>query len=340
MGKVIGFGDFLLRLSPPGYLRFIQADRLDVNYTGAEANVLISLAVMGIATEFVTRLPENDIARAGIAMLQKFGVGTKHTAWGGKRIGIFYLEKGASQRPSKVIYDRQDTAIAQASIGDFDWDEIFTNASRLHLTGITPALGSTMPAVCQNVVRMAKERNVAVSCDLNYRKNMWTETEAKACMENIIPDIDLLIANEEDADKVLGIRAAGSNVTEGRLDRDGYADVARQICERYHIGEVGITLRRSISASDNDWGALLYSGGKPYFSKTYPVHIVDRVGAGDSFAAGLLYAKEKAMPPQNAIEYAAAASCLKHSIELDFNLSTVEEIERLAGGDGSGRVQR
>ncbi len=210
MGKIIGFGDFLLRLSPPGYLRFIQADQFDVNYTGAEANVLVSLSIMGLETQFVTRLPNNDIAEAGIAMLRKFGVGVQHIARGGDRMGLFYVEKGAAQRPGKVVYDRKETAIAQASVDDFDWNAVFSGTSRLHMTGITPALGPGMPALCINIVRMAKEHGIAVSCDLNYRKNMWSETEAKACMERVIPGIDLLIANEEDADKVLGIRAAGT----------------------------------------------------------------------------------------------------------------------------------
>lgn len=340
MKKVVGFGDFLVRLSPPGYQRFIQCSQFDINYTGAEANVCVSLSMMGIETEFVTRLPDNDIAKAGLSMMRKYGVGVKHVAFGGNRMGVFYLEKGASQRPGKVIYDRQHTAIAESKPEDFDWDAIFDDASWLHLTGITPALSDTMPKVCIHAVQEAKKRGVRVSCDLNYRKNMWTQEQAKACMESIIPGIDIIIANEEDAEKVLGIRAAETDIISGKLSREGYVDVARQICEKYNIKEAAITLRRSISASDNGWGALLYSGGKAYFSKEYTIHIVDRVGGGDSFAAGLLYAKIKELAPQEAIEYAAAASCLKHSIELDFNLSTVEEVERLVRGDGSGRVQR
>jgi len=340
MSKVVGFGDFLVRLSTPGYRRFIQADQFEINYTGAEANVCVSLSMMGVKTEFVTRLPDNDIARAGLSQLQKYGVGVKHVVYGGERMGVFYLEKGASQRPSKVVYDRKYTSIAKASIDDFNWDEIFKDTSWLHITGITPALSEGMPDVCIYAVKHAKANGVKVSCDLNYRKNMWTEQQAKACMESIITDIDLLIANEEDADKVLGIRAVETDVIAGKLSREGYTDVARQICSKYGVREVAITLRRSISASDNEWSALLYTGGQPYFSKTYPIHIVDRVGGGDSFAAGLLYAKINQFDPQRTIEYAASASCLKHSIELDFNLSTVDEIERLMHGDGSGRVQR
>ena len=340
MGKLVGFGDFLVRLSPPGYQRFIQCNQFDINYTGAEANVCVSLSMMGIPTDFVTRLPDNDIARTGLATMRKFGVGVDHVAFGGERMGVFYLEKGASQRPSKVIYDRKFTSIAQAGIQDFDWEAIFEGAERLHITGITPALSDTMPQVFRYAVKEAKKRGVLVSCDLNYRKNMWTEAQAKACMEQVLPDIDLVIANEEDAEKVLDIRAAGTDVVAGKLNRDGYVDVARQICDKYGVPEVAITLRRSISASDNEWGALLYTGGQPYFSRTYAIHIVDRVGGGDSFAAGLLYGKMKGFDPQKTVEYAAAASCLKHSIELDFNLSTVEEVTKLMEGDGSGRVQR
>ena len=340
MGKLVGFGDFLVRLSPPGYQRFIQCNQFDINYTGAEANVCVSLSMMGIPTDFVTRLPDNDIARTGLATMRKFGVGVDHVVFGGERMGVFYLEKGASQRPSKVIYDRKFTSIAQAGIQDFDWEAIFEGAERLHITGITPALSDTMPQVFQYAVKEAKKRGVLVSCDLNYRKNMWTEAQAKACMEQVLPDIDLVIANEEDAEKVLDIRAAGTDVVAGKLNRDGYVDVARQICDKYGVPEVAITLRRSISASDNEWGALLYTGGQPYFSRTYAIHIVDRVGGGDSFAAGLLYGKMKGFDPQKTVEYAAAASCLKHSIELDFNLSTVEEVTKLMEGDGSGRVQR
>ncbi len=340
MKKVVGFGDFLVRLSPLGYSRFLQSSQFDVNYTGAEANVCVSLSMMGIPTKFVTKLPNNDIAKAGLAMMRKHNVNVDHVAFGGERMGVFYLEKGASQRPSKVIYDRKYTAIAESSASDFDWEAIFEDVLWLHMTGITPALSKTMPEVFNTVVKEAKKRGVLVSCDLNYRKNMWSQEEAKTCMEKVLPDIDLVIANEEDAEKVLGIKAKGTDVVAGCLDKDGYVDVASQICEKYGVKEVAITLRRSINASDNEWGALLYSEGKPYFSKTYAIHIVDRVGGGDSFAAGLLYGKMHEFDPQKRIEYAAAASCLKHSIELDFNLSTEEEVMRLMEGDGSGRVQR
>jgi len=340
MKKMVGFGDFLLRLNPEGYLRFIQARNLGVNYTGAEANVCVALAMMGMETEFVTRVPDNDIAKAGVAELRKFNVGTKHIAYGGDRLGIFYIEKGASQRPSKVIYDRKFTSIATCSYEDFDWDAIFADASNFHITGITPALSAEIAPICIRICKKAREMGVTVSCDLNYRKNLWTEAEAKACMTQIMPYIDLLVANEEDAEKVLGIKARDTDVTSGKLNRDGYVDVARQICDVYGTKMVAVTLRKSISASDNDWSAMLYADGKAYFSKEYAIHLVDRVGGGDSFTAGLLYGLMNDYDCQQAIEFAAAASCLKQTIEMDFNLSTVDEVRRLMAGDGSGRVQR
>lgn len=340
MKKMIGFGDYMLRLNPDGYLRFLQADRFQVNYTGAEANVCVSLAMMGMDAAFVTRLPDNDIAAAGVAQLRKFGVDTRHIAYGGDRMGVFYVEKGASQRPSKVVYDRKFSSIATCSYGDFDWDAIFAGATNFHMTGITPALSKTIPEVCIQVCKKAKELGITVSCDLNYRKNLWTEAEAKACMTQIMPYIDVLVANEEDAEKVLGIKARDTDVTSGKLNREGYVDVAEQICSAYGTKMVAVTLRRSISASDNEWSAMLYTGGQAYFSKKYMIHLVDRVGGGDSFTAGLLYGLMNDYGPQEAIEYAAAASCLKQTMELDFNLSTADEVKRLAAGDGSGRVQR
>ena len=340
MKKIVGFGHFLVRLSPPGYLRFMQASQFDINYTGAEANVLVSLALMGEKTDFVTRVPDNDIGHTAVRSLGKYGVGTDHVAYGGERMGVFYLEKGASQRPSKIVYDRKYTAIATAKVEDFDWDAIFDGAGWFHITGITPALSETMPEVCIEACRRAHEAGLTISCDLNYRKNMWTTAQAKATMERILPWVDVLIANEEDADKVLDIRAADTDIVAGKLNRDGYRDVARQIIDKYGVKAVAVSLRRSISASDNEWGAMLYTGGEAHFSRTYPIHIVDRVGGGDSFAAGLIYGMLHGFDAQKTVEYAAAASCLKQTIEMDFNLASVEEITRLMEGDGSGRVQR
>ena len=340
MTKMVGFGEFLLRLNPEGYRRFLQADRMEVNYTGAEANVCASLSMLGVQTEYVTRLPDNDIARAAEATLRKLGIGTRHIVHGGERIGVFYLEKGASQRPSKVVYDRKHTAIATASPEDFDWDRILDGVTHFHFTGITPALSENLQGICKDACRTAKEKGVHVSCDLNYRKKLWTEEAAKACMKQLMPYIDLLIANEEDAEKVLGIRASDTDILSGKLSREGYADVARQISETYGTGAVAITLRESISASENGWSGMLYTKNNAYFSRNYRIHLVDRVGGGDSFAAGLLFGILRGEDPQRVIEFAAAASCLKQTIELDYNLSTVEEIEQLVNGDESGRVVR
>lgn len=312
MKKMVGFGDYLLRLNPEGYLRFIQADHFQINYTGAEANVCVSLAMMGMDTEFVTRLPDNDIAACGVAELRKFNVGTSHIAYGGERMGVFYAEKGASQRPSKIVYDRKYTSIATCAYEDFDWEDIFAGATHFHMTGITPALSKTTPRCVSRRVERPGD-GLTERCDLNYRKNLWTEAEANACMVQLMPYIDVLVANEEDAEKVLGIKARDTDVTQGKLNREGYIDVAEQICQTYGTKMVAVTLRRSISASDNEWSAMLYTNGKPYFSKQYMIHLVDRVGGGDSFTAGLLYGIMNDYGPQETIEYAAAASCLKQT---------------------------
>ena len=337
----VGFGDFLLRLSPPGYRRFSQASTFETYYTGAEANVCASLAVMGARARFVTRVPDNPIAETGLGELRRLCVDVSHVVRGGERLGLYYVEKGASQRPSKVVYDRMHSGVTTASRRDFDWARIMKGASHFHFTGITPALGGELPAIVADACRAAKKAGAVISCDLNYRKNLWSPQEARRTMTRLLPQVDYLIANEEDAEKVLDIKADDSDVTGGRLSRDGYVDVARRLVAAYpNLKAVAITLRRSISASDNVWGAMLYAGGRAFFSRDYNVHIVDRVGGGDSFAAGLVYALGSGYGPQEVVEFAAAASCLKHSIELDVNLSTLDEIKRLTSGDGSGRVQR
>ena len=340
MKTVVGFGDYIVRLNPQGYFKFIQANSFDVFYTGAEANVLSSLSYMGMHTQFVTRLPDNMISECAVATLKKFSVGTEHIAYGGERIGLFYLEKGASQRPSKIVYDRKYSSFCSSSAEDYDWEKILRDAGHFHFTGITPALGDKLPEICLEACKTAKRLGVLVSCDLNYRKNLWTRAEAKAAMEKLLPYVDLLIANEEDAADVLDIHASNTDVITGRLSREGYVEVAEKIAERYGVETVAITLRKSISASDNDWSALLYKNGKAYFSKEYRIHIVDRVGGGDSFGAGLIYAIHNGFDEQKTIEFAAAASCLKQTIELDVNLSKPKDILALVEGDGSGRVQR
>lgn len=340
MKQVVGFGELMLRLGPKGHLRFRQAHELEVNYTGAEANVCVSLAMMGAPAKFVTLLPDHAIAYTGVSALRGYGIDVADVKFGGDRMGIFFVEKGASQRASEVIYDRGHTAFIGARPEAFDWKRILADSGYFHFTGITPALGGALPEICLDACRAARELGISVSCDLNFRKKLWTPEQAKAVMEGLLPYVDLCIANEEDCEKVLGIRAENSCIHEGKLDRDGYRQVAGTLCERYGVKSVGITLRESISASDNNWSVMYYTGEKAYFSRRYAIHIVDRVGGGDSFAAGLLYARGHGYDPQRTAEFAAAASCLKHTIEMDFNLSTLAEVERLMQGDGSGRVQR
>ena len=340
MKKIVGFGDFLLSLSAGGYRRFIQADSFDAFYTGAEANVCASLAKFGMDTEFVTRLPENDIADAGIANLRKYNVGTSHIARGGDRMGVIYMERGAAQRPSKVIYDRRPSGFCDADGGTFDWEDILKDADWLHFTGITPALSDTLPEACLAACKAAKAKNITISCDLNYRKNLWTTQQAGAVMRQLLPYVDVLIANEEDVEKVLGIRAGDSDVISGKLNYDSYAEVAARLSAEFGLTYVATTLRKSISASDNEWRAMLYHNGETLLSKQYMIHIVNRVGGGDSFSAGLIYGLINGMSDRDALEYATAASCLKHSIEDDFNLVSVQEVLALMNGDASGRVQR
>lgn len=338
--KVVTFGEIMLRLAPEGYYRFVQADRYGATYGGGEANVAVSLANYGIDAKFVTKLPEHEIGQAGVNALRRFGVDTSDIARGGSRVGIYFLEKGASQRPSKVIYDRAGSAIAAAAAGDFDWEKIFDGADWFHFTGITPALGGELPAICMEAVKAAKKLGLTVSCDLNYRKKLWSREEAGRVMGQLCQYVDVCIANEEDASDVFGIKAEDTDVTSGKVNHEGYKSVARQLSERFGFSKVAITLRESISANDNGWSAMLYTDGDYYFSKKYPIHIVDRVGGGDSFGGGLIYACLQKYEPQETIEFAVAASCLKHTVEGDFNMVSVDEVKKLAEGDGSGRVQR
>lgn len=340
MKRIITFGEIMMRLNPEGYLRFVQAERFEATYTGGEANVAASLANYGMDAAFVSKVPNQEIGQCAVNALRRFGVDTKFMVRGGDRLGIFFVEKGASQRASKVIYDRAGSAIAKATASDFDWEKIFDGADWFHFTGITPALGGEMPAICLEACKKAKELGIKISCDLNYRKKLWTNKEAEAVMTTLMPYVDVCIANEEDAKDVFGIEAEGTDLTAGKVNHDGYISVASQLTERFGFKKVAITLRGSISASDNEWAAMLYSDGKAYFSPKYLVHIVDRVGGGDSFGGGLIYALLSEYDDQKAINFAVAASCLKHSIEHDFNLVSVSEVEALAAGNASGRVQR
>ncbi|NJP40891.1 sugar kinase [Oscillospiraceae bacterium HV4-5-C5C] len=340
MARIITFGEIMLRLQPENYLRFFQSDRMEATFGGGEANVAVSLANFEEPVAFVSKLPAHDIGQAAVNSLRYFGVDTSLITRGGDRVGIYYNEKGASQRPSKVIYDRAHSAIAEAVAADFDWDRIFTGAEWFHFTGITPALGQNVAAICLQACQKAKEKGLTVSCDLNYRKNLWSQTEAGQVMARLLPYVDVLIANEEDADKVFGIRAGATDVDSGELNKAGYIDVARQLAQRFGCQTVAITLRTSLSASDNNWAAMLYTAEEAYFSREYAVRIVDRVGGGDSFGAGLIYASLHQYEPQRRLEFAVAASCLKHSIAGDYNRVSVKEVENLAQGSGSGRIQR
>lgn len=338
--KVITFGEIMLRLAPEGYRRFVQAETYEASYGGGEANVSVSLANFGQETAFVSKLPAHEIGQAAVNSLRSFGVDTSHIKRGGDRVGIYFAEKGASQRASRVIYDRKGSSMAEASSSDFDWDSIFKDAAWFHFTGITPALGGQLADICLEACLAAKAHHIPVSCDLNYRSKLWSREEAGKVMEKLCEYVDICIANEADADDVFGIRAKNTDLTAGQVNREGYIEVAKKLAERFGFSKTAITLRGSVSASDNTWAAMLYDREMNYFSKNYSVHIVDRVGGGDSFAAGLIYGCLNHFEPQKMIDFAVAASCLKHSIEGDFNLVSVEEAAMLAGGDGSGRVQR
>ena len=340
MKKVITFGELMLRLAPEGYLRIVQSEKYEATYGGAEANVAVSLANYGIDVSFVSKLPAHEVGQAAINSLRKFGVDTSLVTRGGERVGIYYCEKGASQRPSKVIYDRAHSAIATAKKEDFDWDKIFEQAEWFHFTGITPALSDEVAEICEIACKKAKEKGIKISCDLNFRKKLWSKEKAGKVMGNLCKYIDYCIANEEDAKDVFGIEAENTDIYGGKLNREGYISVAKQLTERFNFKGVAITLRESKSANDNDWSGMLYTEGQAYFSKKYGMHIVDRVGGGDSFGAGLIYSLITGKDNQSAIEYAVAASCLKHSIEGDYNMVSVAEVNNLAGGDASGRVQR
>ena len=340
MKKVVTFGELMLRLAPEGYYRFAQAETFGATFGGGEANVAVSLANYGLDAAFVTKLPTHEIGQMAVNSLRRYGVDTSYITRGGDRVGLYYLEKGASQRPSKVIYDRAYSAIALASKEDFDWEKIFDGAEWFHFTGITPALGDNVAEICLEAVKAAKKLGLKVSCDLNYRKKLWTREKAGKVMAELMPYVDVCIANEEDASDVFGIKAENTDIEGGKIDGEGYKEVAKKLKDRFGFSYVAITLRSSISANDNDWAAMLYDGNDCYFSRKYHMHIVDRVGGGDSFGAGLIYAMLDGKDAQGIIEFAVAASCLKHSIEGDYNMVSVAEVESLAGGNASGRVQR
>lgn len=338
--KVVTFGEVMLRLAPENYLRFVQSEKYEATFGGAEANVAVSLANYGVDAAFVTKLPAHEIGQAAVNSLRKFGVDTTKIVRGGDRVGIYYCEKGASQRPSKVIYDRAYSSIATAQKEDFDWDKIFDGVEWFHFTGITPALSDETAEITLEACKKAKEKGITISCDLNFRKKLWSKEKAGKVMGEVCKYVDYCIANEEDAKDVFGIEADNTDINTGKLDRNGYISVAKKLTERFNFKGVAITLRESLSANDNNWSAMLYTNGEAVFSKKYAMHIVDRVGGGDSFGGGLIYSLLNGYDAQKAIEFAVAASCLKHSIEGDYNMVSVSEVEALAKGNASGRVQR
>jgi 2-dehydro-3-deoxygluconokinase len=341
---VVTFGEIMLRLSPPGNQRFTQARSFDVIYGGGESNVAVSLAHFGMPTEYVTRLPKNDIGEACLNYLRQFGVGTSHISRGGDRLGVYYLEHGAVHRGSKVIYDRAGSSLATITTGVIDWDAVFDSATWFHWTGITPAISEGAAAVCLEALKAAKARGLTVSCDLNYRSKLWKWGKAPGdVMAELVPYCDVAIGNEEDAAKVFGMHAPDTDVTSGALEAEKYRFVCEKLAERFNnLKTIAITLRGSISASHNTWSAVLWHQGELSFGRSYDItHIVDRVGGGDSFMAGLIYGLHAfGEKKQRALDFAIAASALKHTIYGDFNLVSVSEVEKIMGGDVSGRVSR
>jgi len=342
--KVVTFGEIMMRLSPPGHLRFRQARSFDVIYGGGEANVAVSLANYGIPVDYVTRLPKNDIGEACMRFVREQGVGVDKIVWGGDRLGIYFLEMGAVSRSSKVIYDRADSALATIQPGMVDWEKVFSDAHWFHWTGITPAISKGAAEVCLEAVQLARQMGLTVSCDLNYRSKLWKWGKTPGeVMPDLVQHCDIAIGNEEDAARVFGIHAPDTDVTSGTLDAGKYRFVCEELVRRFpSLKTVAITLRGSISASHNTWSAVLWDAGKVYVAPTFDItHIVDRVGGGDSFMGGLIYGLlTYGDDRQSALNFATAASCLKHTVFGDFNMVTIAEVTKLMGGDVSGRVSR
>ncbi len=343
MPATVCFGEIMMRLSPPGFQRFAQAHSFDVSFGGGEANVAASLAQFGLPVEYVTRLPENDLGDACRNFLRQHGIGTRHIVRGGDRLGIYFLEMGSAQRGSKVIYDRAGSALATIQPGMIDWQAVFADADWFHWTGITPAISEGAAATCLEAVQAARQQGLTISCDLNYRKKLWKwGRSAGEVMPDLVSQCDVAIGNEEDAEMVFGIKAPEADVTRGRVEAESYVYVCEELARRFsNLKTIAITLRGSLSASHNTWSAILWQEGRTFTAPTYDITpIVDRVGGGDSFMGGLIYGLKTYQNPQQALHFAVAASCLKHSIWGDFNLVTVAEVEKLMQGDVSGRVSR
>ena len=340
--RVVTFGEILLRLAAPGYTKLFQKDNLEATFCGGEANVAVSLACLGMDVSFITKVPDSDIGHAAINSVRYFGVDVSNVILGDGRLGLYYLEKGASQRPSKIIYDRSYSALALANRRDFDWDKILEGADWFHWTGINPALGGELPRICEDACTAAKKKGIITSCDLNYRGKLWESKKAQETMGPLMKYVDVCICNEEDAEKALGIKTPETYVEKGDLNYEDYVGTARLIHENFGCKYVATTLRKSYSASHNGWSAMLYDAKamETYISQEYDIQIVDRVGGGDSFTAGLIYAIMNAMPCKEAIEFATAASCLKHTMEGDYNRTSVVDVLTLLKSGGNGRVQR
>jgi 2-dehydro-3-deoxygluconokinase len=338
--KVVTLGEIMMRLSTPGFERFVQSDSFDVTYGGGEANVAVALSNYGLNGTFVTKVPENALGQAAINHIRRYGVDTQFIARGGKRLGIYFLETGASMRASQVIYDRSGASIADVDISEFNFDKILEGASWFHTTGITPALSDKAAALTEAALKAAKAKGITTSIDLNYRKKLWTREKAREVMTKLCEYVDVCIGNEEDAETTLGFKAKGTDVTKGELNLDGYKDVFKQMKDKFNFKYIASTLRESHSASDNGWSALVYDGKEFYHSRQYEVRIVDRVGSGDSFASGFIYGLVTGMSMPDACEFGVAASALKHTIPGDLNHATLSEVKELMKGDASGRVQR
>ena len=338
--RIVTFGEIMLRLMPEGYLRFLQADKFEATYAGAEANVAVSLANYGDEAEFVSKVPEHEIGQAAINALRRYGVGVKHVARGGERLGVYYCEKGASQRPSKVIYDRAYSAIAEADKSDFDWEKILEGADWFHFTGITPALSDETAEITLEACKKAKEKGITISCDLNFRKKLWTSEKAQSIMKPLMQYVDVCIGNEEDAELCLGFKP-DADVEGGSTEAEGYKGIFKGMMDTFGFKYVISTLRESISATHNGWKAMIYDGKEFYVSKRYDIDpIIDRVGGGDSFSGGIIHGLLTMKTQGEALEFAVAASALKHTIPGDFNMVSAEEVAALAGGSANGRVQR
>lgn len=340
--KVVTFGELLLRLSPPGFERFFQSPVLSATFGGGEANVAVSLAQFGLNSCYVTCLPPHAIGDAGVRALRAEGVDTSHVVRAGQRVGIYFAETGASQRPGTVIYDRAASAISEIAPDAVQWDAVMGDAAWFHVTGITPALGAKATAATAAAIAAAKRAGARVSVDLNYRKKLWSESQAQATMRPLMRDVDVVIANEEDLQAVLGVHVGGTDVSSGALDVAGYREAAERVTREFGPSMVAVTLRESLSASDNGWSAVLWDSASAtmHQSQKYVVRLVDRIGGGDSFAAGLIYAMLAGRPLDAALRFAVAASALKQTIPGDLNRVSVAEVDALAGGDASGRVRR